>query len=257
MNEGAAGPSTPRPPIAPWAAVVRSTRTGELAVLRRDGAENGANETSAAILQAARELVRTHGYDGLTIEDVRTRAGVSRATFYFYFRNKKHLFIHVARSVMEELYALAGRHYPGKDEYTRIVLANASYLAVWQRERAVLGTFFALSLVDGEVGHIYAQFREVFEERIAGRIARLVQQERIPDVNPARVAAALSAMVEFSAYRFFCMDEDRLRHDTEFEDLVMLVSENWYRSVYAAPAPAAEDYRSRIAAAAEAPSAGK
>jgi hypothetical protein len=144
---------------------------------------------------------------------------------------------------MEELYELAGRHYPQKDEYSRIVLANASYLAVWQRERAVLGTFFALSLVDDEIRHIYAQFRDVFEERISGRISRLIAQSRIPEVEPRRVAAALSAMVEFAAYRFFCTEEDRLRVDTGFADLVMVLSENWYRAVYAAPAPADRNYR--------------
>ncbi|MEZ4492268.1 MAG: hypothetical protein R3C29_03005 [Dehalococcoidia bacterium] len=39
---------------------------------------------------------------------------------------------------MDETRWLVGRHYPDKDQYSRIVLANVSYLDVWRRETAIL-----------------------------------------------------------------------------------------------------------------------
>jgi AcrR family transcriptional regulator len=207
---------------------------------RAAAAQDG--QTYDAIVQAARELIRGVGYTSLTVEDVRRRAGVSRATFYFYFRNRTHLLIHAGNLVMAELYEVAGRHYPDKDEFSRIVLANVEYLRVWQRERELLGNLFALALIDPEVQEFYARCRIEFERRISGRIARLVAQQRIPDVNPDLLAATLSSMVEFAAYRFFVMPNDVIRGGVSFPDLVKVLSENWYRAVYGRRPPVSYDY---------------
>jgi len=184
------------------------------------------------IVAAAAELIRKHGYAAITVDDVRRAAGVSRATFYFYFRNKIHLLISTASSIMDDLFEIAGTRYPDKDEYSRIVLANMNYLSVWYRESAILGEFYALSLVDGEVREIYDQYRSQFEERITGRLERLLEQQRIPPCSPRLLAASLSAMVEFSAYRFFCLPDDPMAEGRTFTDLVETLSESWYRAVY-------------------------
>src|SRR5579884_2129214 len=164
---------------------------------RRESEQQPDNETYQSLLKAARKLIAELGYHSVTIDDIRRCAGVSRATFYFYFRNKQHLFIQLANAVMDELYEVAGRHYPEKDEYTRIMLANAAYLGVWARETKIIGEFFALSLVDGTIRAIYDRHRRRFEERIEGRLARLRSQERIPPTDTKLLAATLSAMVEF------------------------------------------------------------
>jgi AcrR family transcriptional regulator len=201
--------------------------------------EGGAHE---AIGEAAHALIKETGYADLTVDDVLRRAGVSRASFYFYFENKKHLLIHLASSVMDELYEVAGRHYPECDQYSRIVLANVSYLDVWRREAAVLGEFFALSLVDRELAEIYGGYRERFEARIRERIGRLLEQERIPPSNPTLLAGVLSAMVEFSAFRHFVTDDSIGKRSVTFPELVEQLSVAWYRAVYGADAPREYDY---------------
>lgn len=184
------------------------------------------------IIAAAGELIRESGYSAMTVDDVRRRAGVSRATFYFYFRNKTHLLISTASTVMDELFDVAGKHYPDKDEFARIVLANVSYLSVWRRQSAILGEFYALSLVDAEVREIYDTYRQKFEVRITGRLERLRAQGRIPECSPGLLAASLSSMVEFSAFRFFCHKGDPIAEGRNFADLVETLSESWYRAVY-------------------------
>lgn len=197
-----------------------------------------------AITEAAHELIKDVGYPNLTVDDVIRAAGVSRASFYFYFQNKKHLLLELSRSVMEELYEVAGRHYPDKDQYSRIVLANLSYLDVWRRETAILGEFFALSLVDEELATIYGEYRERFEARIRERIGRLLEQGRIPDCDPTVLAGVLSAMVEFAAFRHFVLDDSIGRSRTSFGDLVKQLSEAWYRAVYGANPP--HDYNGYV-----------
>jgi AcrR family transcriptional regulator len=178
----------------------------------------------------------------MTVDDVIRAAAVSRASFYFYFQNKKHLLMELSRSVMEELYEVAGRHYPDRDQYSRIVLANVSYLEVWRKEAAVLGEFFALSLVDEELAAIYGEYRERFEARIRERIFRLLEQGRIPPCEPRVLAGALSAMVEFAAFRHFVTDDAIGKSRVSFSDLVKQLSVAWYRAVYGAEPPRGYDH---------------
>jgi hypothetical protein len=104
---------------------------------------------------------------------------------------------------MDEMYDVAGLHYPEQDEFTRVVLANANYLDIWRREHRILGHFFAAALTDPEMGRIYGEYRAKFERRIAGRLERLIEQGRVELACPDLVAAALSSMVEFTAFRYF------------------------------------------------------
>src|SRR5690606_15099503 len=124
------------------------SREGRPVVPRRGRPIANEGGTQEAIVKAARVLISSTGYADMKVDDVIRQAGVSRASFYFYFENKKHLLIHLASRVLEELYEVAGRHYPDRDQFSRIVLANIAYLDVWRRESAILGQFFAQSLVD-------------------------------------------------------------------------------------------------------------
>ena len=209
---------------------------------RRDLASPTDVASRELIIAAAGDLIREGGYSALTVDDVRRRAGVSRATFYFYFRNKTHLLISTASGVMDDLFELAGKHYPEKNEFARIALANVAYLSVWRRQSAILGEFYALSLVDAEVREIYDAYRHKFEERMRARLALLLEQERIPPCSPALLAASLSAMVEFSAFRFFCYPGDPISQGRTFTDLVETLSESWYRAVYGKTPACGYDY---------------
>ncbi len=194
-----------------------------------------------AIVRVARELIQLDGYERLTVERVIQSAGVSRATFYFYFRNKKHLFLDVANSVMDEMFEVAGRHYPEKDEFTRIVLANLSYLGIWKRDPRILCEFFALSLIDEEFHQIYDGHRRRFEVRIAGRISRLIEGNRIPECDPTIIAASLSSMVEFMAVRYFGPYDDAVKCHT-FSEFLAILCESWYRAIYARQTPTGFNY---------------
>ncbi|HTQ18216.1 TetR/AcrR family transcriptional regulator [Mycobacterium sp.] len=48
-------------------------------------------EVRARLLQAARQLIREHGHEGVAMELIATTAGVSRATTYRYFASKEHV----------------------------------------------------------------------------------------------------------------------------------------------------------------------
>lgn len=59
--------------------------------LRQPAPELGprAQRTIDSILEATRDIFLTHGYQGTSIDDITSRAGVSRASFYTYFASKR------------------------------------------------------------------------------------------------------------------------------------------------------------------------
>ena len=50
------------------------------------------------VLEGARQVFLTDGFDGASVDDIAKVAGVSKATLYSYFPDKRHLFIEVAKS---------------------------------------------------------------------------------------------------------------------------------------------------------------
>lgn len=50
------------------------------------------------VLDGAREVFLAHGYEGANVDDIARAAGVSKATLYSYFPDKRLLFMEVARS---------------------------------------------------------------------------------------------------------------------------------------------------------------
>lgn len=56
------------------------------------------------ILQAARTIINESGYNELTTHKVAELAGVSVGTIYSYFRNKREIFLEIARIVLDEIY---------------------------------------------------------------------------------------------------------------------------------------------------------
>jgi AcrR family transcriptional regulator len=66
------------------------------------GADGGAR---AAILEATERLLQDRTLDDLNVADILIEAGISRATFYFYFSNKDDAFLRLLEAFMSELVA--------------------------------------------------------------------------------------------------------------------------------------------------------
>jgi TetR/AcrR family transcriptional regulator len=53
------------------------------------------------ILDAAQEVFATYGYQGATIDEVATRAGISKPNLHYYFKRKRDLYLAVLRRTLE------------------------------------------------------------------------------------------------------------------------------------------------------------
>lgn len=205
----------------------------EARMARRSSSANGRQ----AILRATHEVVRARGYQRATVSDICRAAGIVRATFYVYFGNKHDAFVAMIRDLVEGLFNVAGQHYQDATEYERIVLANAAFIQTWAREREVLAEWFALALVDDDAKAVFREFRGRFEDRVEGRLRRLQEQGRIPEGDSRLTTVTLAGMMESFTRRLLDQDEDLGDPRVHFPRVLRAISESWYRTVYAAPAP--------------------
>ena len=61
-------------------------------------------KTLKALQKALIELIKQHGYDGITVQDVVNRANVGRTTFYQHYRGKDDLFMSCHEAIVTEFY---------------------------------------------------------------------------------------------------------------------------------------------------------
>src|SRR2546425_11855984 len=78
-----------------------ATRVGD-----RPRAHAGDSDTELAIFTATEELLEQVPLQDLSVAQIIAKAGVSRATFYFYFSSKYAVVAGLLAGVMDEIYAV-------------------------------------------------------------------------------------------------------------------------------------------------------
>ena len=89
-------------------AILASTPRWELPVRidRAAVAENRRRKTKRKLIESALGVVAVKGFDGQIVDDVVRNAGVSRATYYNYFKTSAELALAIAEELTNELIAL-------------------------------------------------------------------------------------------------------------------------------------------------------
>ncbi|MGY1643441.1 TetR/AcrR family transcriptional regulator [Geodermatophilus sp. SYSU D00703] len=170
-------------------------------------------DTRRRLTEAAQELVLAHGLDGVTVEQVCGRAGVSLRTFFNYFESKEQAVLGPQPQVgtpqgrtafvaggptgdlLADLLELLDPT-PQFDEVGRAGLQTAIALA--EREPRLLAAHLAR-----EVSH---------EQEIAGLLAAR-RGLAAPDTGCTAVAAAAQALVRTAARAWFEADDGTPLHD--------------------------------------------
>jgi len=122
------------------------------------------DRTRAALLEAARALVREKGYERATLEEVAQRAGMTTGAIYGNFRNRAELFVALGQTYWAPI---APRIKPGASvvEVLRAV-AEATLATIPERTSAVVGrlTGMAYALTNAE---LRAQVQKVTADHYA------------------------------------------------------------------------------------------
>ncbi|MEL7092061.1 MAG: TetR/AcrR family transcriptional regulator [Pseudomonadota bacterium] len=187
------------------------------------------------VLEGARSVFMSDGFEGASVDDIARAAGVSKATLYSYFSDKKLLFVEVARQECDrqsqdaldfidqnhpprQVLGAAGRHFlrfltsKFGQQIFRICVAEsdrfpeigrAFYQSGPQRMRAEMGAYFEAAIDRGElriddVTLACDQFAEMCKADIWPRLMFGV----ISEVDPADIERVVDGAVETFLARY-------------------------------------------------------
>ena len=141
--------------------------------------------TRAALIDAARQIIREQGYDALTLASVAERAGMTTGAIYGNFKNRTDLLMAIAQVSGAPIMA---RTWPGMS-FRELMHETATALieALPQRRAAMVGTlgFHIQTLTHPDLRErALAETREIYQ-RIAAMTPQLIPADRLP--MPAEV----------------------------------------------------------------------
>jgi len=151
--------------------------------------------TRAALVDAAREIIREQGYDALTLAAVAERAGMTTGAIYGNFRNRTDLLMAVAEVSGAPIMA---RTWPGMS-FRELMRETASAVieALPQRRAAMVGTlgFHIQSLTHEDLRErTVAETREIYS-RIAAMTPQLIPADRLP-MAPEVLVPVMHALMD-------------------------------------------------------------
>ena len=185
-----------------------------------------------SVLAAAERLLDRTSFEELTVGALASEAGVSRASFYFYFESKQAVLAALLENVLEQVYEAARpwleRLDSPPDEALRAAVGGS--LAVWRRHGAVLRAAVESSRSAPEIGELWRT--EI--GRFIDAAAEQIERDRAAGVAPAdglAASALAAALIWMNERTFYVMISEEGGVD---EQLVETLAAIWLRAVYRA-----------------------
>ena len=155
-------------------------------------------ETRRALLDAAARLFARDGYHRTSVPDIVQAAGVGHGTFYEYFRSRRDILVELTRQVSDVEARLP--RLKSRNLADRIRAEIFWYLSDHVEHLELAKIWHEAAAFDPEV----AETRRRERARRVERVRRGIDATGVrPDIDPAVAAAALTAMVEEFAQRWF------------------------------------------------------
>jgi TetR/AcrR family transcriptional regulator, ethionamide resistance regulator len=156
-----------------------------------------AEQAEREILDATEEFLRDRPFRDLTIDEVMDRTGMSRPSFYVYFRDRHHLAMRLLESLATQIYEDSNPWLEGSGEPLGDLRAlMEGSIATLAEHGALLRAIADAATEDAEVDRAYRSVVGEFIARATARIERDVAAGRANAVDPAVLAAALVWMNE-------------------------------------------------------------
>ncbi|MGA0602827.1 TetR/AcrR family transcriptional regulator [Caulobacter sp. KR2-114] len=170
---------------------------------RRRGGKR--DRTRSALITAAGDLIRDHGYEAATLEAIAARAGMTRGAIYGNFTNRDDLFAEV---VLERWTPVTPEYLPGSSFREHMArLARAYFAAARERAPAVHAASFQLQVRRHEAlrRRLAIQGREIIEST-ARELLSLYPAAELP-VPAVPLIKALAALGEGLMAAYFADPE--------------------------------------------------
>jgi len=168
---------------------------------RRSGAPTKGDLREQKILDVLGELLAVKGFDALTTGDIAERAGLSRASMYFYFSSKQEALVAL---FAKEVEALREKSRAAADDPAapREAIATAMRRTRdrWREHGLIMRVAIDQSSTIPEIGALWDETAEIFIDAIAAILVRAgVPEHEGPDGARA-LARAICWMTERTFY---------------------------------------------------------
>jgi AcrR family transcriptional regulator len=183
-------------------------------------------EVEAAVLKATEGLLSEgRSFAELRVEEIATRAGLSRTAFYFYFRGKRELLMRLTEGVSELLYAHAEAWWSEQgDGRAALTTAVERVLDAWHEHGVLMRAAVEASAYDEVVARFWQSVLARFVDATRARL-----EAEGAGVPADTVAFALCWGSERTCYEWLVQGGD-LRDPRLRDGLVAM----WTRTVYGA-----------------------
>jgi TetR/AcrR family transcriptional regulator, ethionamide resistance regulator len=156
-----------------------------------------AQEAEREILDAAEAFLRERPFRELTVDEVMDATGLSRPSFYVYFRDRHHLALRLIDRIGAEVYERSNRWLGGQGEpRAELPAAIEGAVQVWEEHGKVLRAISDAAAAHEAVERAYRGVVEQFAAAAATQIGRDVEAGRSRVEDPEAVALALCWTIE-------------------------------------------------------------
>jgi AcrR family transcriptional regulator len=156
------------------------------------------------IIAAAEQLLRERPFRELTVDEVMRRTGLSRPSFYVYFKDRHELVLRLVQQLGAEMLVVANRWYEATEPGPAMLReALEGAIGVYGEHSAVLRALADAAVDDPDVEQAYGQLVDGFTELTASHISTEIGAGRMMALHPQETAKALIWMIERYLYHAF------------------------------------------------------
>jgi AcrR family transcriptional regulator len=143
------------------------------------------------LLEAVGRAVAERGYAAATIDDVVSRAGVSKQTFYDHFADKQDCFLAAYEAASEELLERVGEAHASSDDWLELTRAGVRAYLRWLAGDPALARVFLIEVA--AAGPVALERREALRDRYA-ELMRARLEPDAPSPPPEIFHAVVAAV---------------------------------------------------------------
>ena len=200
---------------------------------RSSGTPNARSErraTRGRVLTACQELLEQRPWVDIPLEDVMSRAGLTRTAFYRHFEDREHLLLALLEELGLSLNAAGEAWTTGVDDPLAGLRHGLAELAqTYATHGRVLRALADAAGYDADINARYQELAAALTAAVAGRLRDEIAAGRTHLVDPDETARALVWLNE----RYLVQTFGRRPFATDPETAAATLAEIWIRTVYA------------------------
>jgi len=160
--------------------------------------EKSQSNTEERILEAAKKVFHTRGFEGARMQEIANEAGVNKALVHYYFRNKDNLFRAVFEDAFGRLIAKLNEIFNSDLAFTSKIEVFLDYYITFLSQNSYLPLFILNGLYEKpeQMKEMLAKMN-LSPERLMARIRDQVREELHLDIDPFHLYISILSLSIF------------------------------------------------------------